>query len=103
MSQTQVFRGVKSRIQRDDSTTSFVYRGTTVVEWFPLEDRVVLRDGGWQSVTTKLRMNQASNQFDLGFSVYQDKFVWFVQTKSGTFRYKDGMQVSTVTGACFHA
>ena len=98
MAQTQVFRGVQSRIERDDSTTRFIYRGTTVVEWFPLQERVVLRDGGWKSLTTKLRMNQASNQFSLGYTVYQKARRWFVRTNAGTYRYKDGMQVSTVSG-----
>ena len=40
----------------------------------------MLNTGGWPTVTTKARMNQTANQYDLGFTVYQKDFNWFVQT-----------------------
>lgn len=39
---------------------------------------ITLRTGGWHSVTTKRKMNQASNQFGLGYRVVQRKGNWFV-------------------------
>ncbi len=91
MSQTQIFRGVQTRITRIGGTTQFIYRGTTVVEL--VDGGIILRNGGWSSVTTKLRMNQAANQFGLGFVVYQEAFAWFVVTKDGTYDYSDGMRI----------
>lgn len=51
------------------------YHNTVVVE-FTLE-RVVLDTGGYFTVTTKRRMNQASRQFKLGYSVFQKDYKWF--------------------------
>jgi hypothetical protein len=55
-------------------------------------DAVVLNSGGWRTVTTKSRMNQASNQYDLGYQVYQHNFQWFVRTRhDGILPFVDGM------------
>ena len=62
-------------------------------------DNVSLKDGnvtlnsdGWETVTTKRKMNQASNQFGLRFDVYQDNFEWFVNLPNGqTVKYYDGI------------
>lgn len=58
--------------------TAVTYHDTTVVEFN--DDYVILRTGGWETATTKARMNQASNQFNLGYCVNQTKFVWYVST-----------------------
>jgi hypothetical protein len=39
--------------------------------------------GRTETATTKLRMNQASNQFNLGFSVYQKDYRWYVVIPQG--------------------
>ncbi len=50
---------------------------TDVVSWN--DSTIILNTGGWQTATTKSRMNQASRQFDLGYSVYAKNFGWFVR------------------------
>lgn len=45
---------------------------------------IYLDTGGWFTATTKTRMNQAANQYNLGFHVYAKKGKWFVQTRSGS-------------------
>lgn len=55
---------------------SVTYHSTRVVAWE--NDIITLNTGGWRSVTTKRKMNQASNQFALGYSVYQKNGDWFV-------------------------
>jgi hypothetical protein len=57
--------------------TNVVYHQTAVVKFS--ENVIVLDTGGYRTATTKTRMNQASNQFDLGFNVYQKGFEWFVE------------------------
>lgn len=47
-------------------------------------DTITLNTNGWKSATTKARMNQASNQYGLGFAVYQDKGEWFVRFRNTT-------------------
>lgn len=60
-------------------------------------ESVTLRSGGYQTVTTKQKMNQAANQFGLGYSVYQHKGEWFVSVWSDVGRnaydlpFVDGM------------
>ena len=65
---------------RGDVTT-VVYHNTIVVQFD--RDAVKLDHGGWDTPTTKVRMNQASNQFDLGFHVSQMDFDWYVNTPAG--------------------
>ena len=78
MSQTQEVRGVATSIRSEGGFTHVRYHATDVVSFSDKE--IILRTGGWFSVTTKLRMNQAANQFDLGFVVGSDKGEWKVST-----------------------
>ena len=57
------------------------YRGTPIVSFN--DGCIELDTGGWRSVTTKRKINQAARQFGLGFSVYQSKFEWFLQLGNG--------------------
>lgn len=62
------------------------YHATVVVRFNA--ERIVLNTGGYETATTKLRMNQASNQFGLGYIVYQESFQWFVEFKGETHRFE---------------
>jgi hypothetical protein len=53
------------------------YINTIIVKWDGSKN-ITLNSDGWQTVTTKRKMNQASNQFGLGYTVYQHKGEWFV-------------------------
>ena len=72
------------------ATTIFPYDGKTVVGYHNTNvvmfdhETVTLNTGGWSTVTTKLRMNQAANQFGLGYQVYQKNWSWFVELADGT-------------------
>lgn len=92
MSQTQEVRGVATSIRTAGGTTYVRYHGTDVVAFN--SRHVWLDSGGWQTVTTKLRMNQASNQFDLGYRVYQKDFQWYVNTPNGVVEFQDNMVIS---------
>jgi hypothetical protein len=74
----------------DNGGLEVVYVSTPIVT---LEgDTVTLNSGGWETVTTKRKMNQASNQFGLGFGVFQKEWVWFVDLPNGeTVKFVDGM------------
>jgi len=59
------------------------------------QQKVILNSGGWKTITTKARMNQVSNQFGLGFQVWQEDFKWFVRTPGGeVVRFEDGMEMA---------
>lgn len=83
MAQSQIVRGVKTSIRAEDGTTYINYRGTDVVAFDA--DTITLNSGGWHTATTKLRMNQASNQFGLGYQVYQKDFDWYVKLPGQTW------------------
>ena len=60
-----------------DGVVSVYYHNTPIVVIYP-SGRLILDHGGWMTPTTKTHMNQASRQFNLGFRVYQEDFVWYV-------------------------
>jgi hypothetical protein len=55
------------------------------------DGRVVLNTGGFHTSTTRNRMNQASNQFDLGYRVFQRRGNMFVSSKGDEFPFYDGI------------
>lgn len=65
------------------------YHNTLIVEGVKGGTR--LHSGGWRTVTTKRRMNQAANQEGLGFHVYQEKGKWYLRV--GSFEDKGGFDV----------
>lgn len=67
-----------------------VYHQTKVVRWD--DSTVTLNSGGYQSATTKTRMNEVARHYGLGYSVFQKDFEWFVTLPSGeTVEFADGM------------
>ena len=63
------------------------YWSTEVVKF--TRDLIVLNTGGYETATTKTRMNQASNQFGLGYTVYQKAYRWFVNYKGKRIQFND--------------
>lgn len=92
MAQTQVFRGTARAIRRnpETGTVNYFYHDTPIVGVFT-DGSIRLNSGGWQTATTKRAMNQASNQDNLGFQVFQRKHAWFVSWKGLEVPFVDGM------------
>lgn len=72
------------------------YHQTIVVE--RVNGIITLDSGGWRTATTKTRMNQASNQYGLGFHVWQRDHKWYVTTATDPHSgidtpFYDGMQI----------
>ncbi len=85
MAQMHRISGTATKVYDEGGITYVRYHNTDVVAF---NDKfVTLRTGGWQSNTTKTRMTQASNQLDLGYSVRQKDFGWFVKTKAGEYPF----------------
>lgn len=76
MAQTHRVSGVATQVRTEGRRTIVRYHSTDVISWDDKE--IVLNSGGYRSATTKLRMNQASNQFDLGIRVFQEDYEWYV-------------------------
>lgn len=69
-------------IARADERTIITYHRTAIVEFDG--DTITLRTGGWDSVTTRRKMNQAAAQFGLCYSVFRDKGESFIRQPNGT-------------------
>ena len=89
MSQLNQVGKHETSIYTSDGYTCVRYHRTEVVKFN--FDKIILNTNGWETQTTKTRMNQASNQFNLGFHVYQENFEWFVEFQGETFDFWDGM------------
>ena len=63
------------------SKTRVTYHDTDVVTFNHAE--VTLNTGGYFTSTTKKRMNQSSDEFSLGFAVFQKNFEFFVRIQNG--------------------
>ena len=66
--------------RQEDGWTVIKYHQTDVVSFN--KNLIILDTGGWYTATTKTRMNQASNEYGLGYQVYQEKGKWFVVHKN---------------------
>lgn len=82
-------------IIRNDGGYGIKLHDTEVIVHYP--SSIVLNSGGWQTVTTKARMNEFSTAH-----VYSDGGVWMVDWYGKEFPFADGMELyygGTVTGA----
>ena len=92
MSQTHTVGTHKTSIVQLEGLTSVVYHNTPVVQFN--NEEIVLDSGGWDTRTTKTRMNQASNQYGLGFEVHQVNYTWYVEYKGETIPFEDMMRLN---------
>ena len=76
----------------ENGNTYVQYHSTRIVTFNAKE--IVLDSRGWKTATTKTRMNQASNQFGLGYYVTQKDFNWFVGYKRKVMDFSDGMVIT---------
>ena len=93
MSQTNTIGTHKTSIHTDDNNgigvTRVKYHYTNVVTFD--DSHIQLQSGGWHTATTKLRMNQTSSQFRLGYKVSQRNYQWYITYKGSEQLYTDGM------------
>ena len=71
----------------DNGNIGIKLHNTIVVEYFP-DGKVRLDSGGWETITTKQRINAYSP-----VSVYQEKWRWYVSVPGNEkpINFKDGM------------
>ena len=93
MAQTRRVGRTATSVMCTNGRISVVYHSTEVV--LATKEKIVLNTGGWTTATTKARMNQASNQFGLGYKVYQKDRAWFV-TYKGETRPFEGQELELI-------
>ena len=64
-----------------------IYHQTAVVSWD--DTRVILRSGGWETRTTKTRMNEVAHEYGLGYFVWSTKGEWWVELPPQLVSYEE--------------
>lgn len=91
MSQTMQIGKTATSIYTEKGWTCVKYHGIVVVRFN--NTSIILNAGYWWTVTTKRRMNQTANQFDLRFRVFQKDFKWFVEKGGKVLDFVNGMKL----------
>ena len=76
-----------TKVRTENGKTIVGLHDTDIVEFD--ENTITLNTGGWKSITTKQRMNQASFEFDLGYTIMQKNYEWFIEYKGETIPFTD--------------
>ena len=75
--------GSNTTVFTDDAGLhSTVYlHGNHIATYSHTDRSLTLLDGGWQSNTTKSRLNAICDEFKPGFGVFQKNWTWFVSDR----------------------
>jgi len=89
-------KSYKTAIYNQNGTTHLIHHKTAIVKHNHLEKTIELDSGGWQSKTTKDRMNAYFNENNLEqFGVFQKDYAWWVLTPNNNHKnpipYRDGI------------
>jgi len=76
---------------RDDKTIVLKYHATDVITWYS-DGRIVVDVDGWQTSTTKLRLNEFLPD---GFRCYSDKGIWYIADTQAL-----GLAIHTIVKTC---
>ena len=82
----QNFKNANTRVQTVSFFDNDVYceeskvflHGNHIATYDHVNKELSLFDGGWQSNTTKSRLNALCYEFATGFSVFQKNWEWFI-------------------------
>ena len=86
MSQEQIIPSYKTLIRHlSGGRTEVIYYETAVVQFSA--QTIWLNTGGWWTASTKSRMNQVSQHFDLGFRVFAKNGTWYVDYLGKTHEF----------------
>ena len=75
--------GSNTTVFTDDAGLySTVYlHGNKIASYSHVTRDLEILDGGWQSVTTKSRLNALLSEFKPGFGVFQKNWQWFISDR----------------------
>ena len=82
-----------TRVEFNDSTncSSVFLHGHNIATFAPNVKAVKISSCGWQTVTTKSRLNAILSEVKYGCSVFQKNWNWFVSFRGQTQDFIDGM------------
>ena len=82
-----------TRVEFNDSTncSSVFLHGHNIATFDHNLKAVKISSCGWQTVTTKSRLNALLSEFKYGCKVFQKNFDWYLSTVNQTVDFWDGM------------
>ena len=87
--------GSNTTVITEDDISTVMLHGNHIATYNHDTKELTLFDGGWQSNTTKSRLNALCNEFAIGFGVFQKNFNWFISDFSDDKKdFTDGITVN---------
>jgi len=91
------WRTANTRVETVEGVSSVYLHNNLIAE--VTDDSIKLYDGGWQSVTTKSRLNAILSEHGVtGEGVFQKNFEWFIRLWNGTefftTEFRSGMRLA---------
>ena len=86
--------GSNTTVITEDDISTVMLHGNHIATYYHDTKELALFDGGWQSNTTKSRLNALCAEFATGFGVFQKNWEWFVSDFSNDKKdFVDGIIV----------
>ena len=87
--------GSNTTVITEDDISTVMLHGNHIATYYHDTKELSLFDGGWQSNTTKSRLNALCYEFATGFGVFQKNWEWFVSDFSNNKKeFADGITVN---------
>ena len=91
------WKTANTRVETVEGVSSVYLHNNLIAEI--TDDSIKLYDGGWQSVTTKSRLNAILSEHGVtGEGVFQKNFEWFIRLWNGTefftTEFRSGMRLA---------
>ena len=87
--------GSNTTVITEDNISTVMLHGNHIATYYHDTKELALFDGGWQSNTTKSRLNALCAEFAMGFGVFQKNWEWFVSDFSNDKKeFADGITVN---------
>ena len=85
-----------TQVITDGGMSRVFLHGNHIATYNHVTKELALFDGGWQTVTTKSRLNALLFEFATGFSVFQKNWDWFVSDFQGKniVDFSNGISIS---------
>ena len=87
--------GSNTTVITEDDISTVMLHGNHIATYYHNTKELALFDGGWQSNTTKSRLNALCAEFATGFGVFQKNWEWFISDFSNNKKeFADGITVN---------
>ena len=87
--------GSNTTVITEDNISTVMLHGNHIATYYHDTKELALFDGGWQSNTTKSRLNALCQEFATGYKVFQKNWDWFVADFHGNAKdFADGFELA---------